>query len=248
MVRDKHLVLDEQVKLYIPLWWHGQKSEIPDSSPTHCDLTPSGAYFKKHGYWFDGTDDYFVDSDSRKVLNVGTAGEWSSILLTDGDVPEKGSIWGTGTKLCLNDLSTNPKITGKIILHSEYCPNLTYLRCKTNSISVLDVSDLTSLTYIRCDFNSISVLDVSDLTSLTVLMCAGNLISVLSVSALTLLNYFDCASNSMNQAMVDTVLCDMDGHGTNNGILNISSNAAPSAAGTTCANNLTGRGWTVTTD
>jgi hypothetical protein len=52
----------------------------------------------------------------------------------------------------------------------------------------------------------------------------------------------------MNQAMVDTVLCDMDGHGTNNGILNISDNAVPSAAGIVCKNNLIARGWTVTTD
>jgi hypothetical protein len=52
----------------------------------------------------------------------------------------------------------------------------------------------------------------------------------------------------MNQAMVDTVLCDMDGHGTNNGTLNISSNAVPSAAGIVCKNNLIARGWTVTTD
>jgi hypothetical protein len=52
----------------------------------------------------------------------------------------------------------------------------------------------------------------------------------------------------MNQAMVDTVLCDVDGYGTNNGILNISGNAVPSATGITCKNNLLGRGWTVTTD
>jgi hypothetical protein len=52
----------------------------------------------------------------------------------------------------------------------------------------------------------------------------------------------------MNQAMVDTVLCDMDGHGTNNGTLNISGNAVPSATGITCKNNLIGRGWIVTTD
>jgi hypothetical protein len=48
--------------------------------------------------------------------------------------------------------------------------------------------------------------------------------------------------------MVDTILCDVDGYGTNNGTLNISNNAAPSAAGITCKNNLLSRGWTVTTD
>jgi hypothetical protein len=92
------------------------------------------------------------------------------------------------------------------------------------------------------------VLDVSALTSLITLNCSNNSVSVLDVSALTNLTTLHCYNNSMNQAMVDTVLCDMDGHGTNNGTLNISGNAAPSAAGTTCAGDLTGRGWTVTTD
>ena len=311
MVRNKHLVLDEQVKLYVPLWWHGQKSKLPDSSPTHCDLTPSGAYFKKHGYWFDGTDDYMIDADNRKILQNGTAGEWSSILLTDGEVPSKGSIQGTGTKLYLNAAGAAPKITGKIILYPEYCPSLITLDCNSNSITVLDVSALTLLTALNCHHNSITVLDVSALTLLTILYCYNNSITTLNVSALTLLTTLHCVNNSitvldvsaltlltalycnnnsittlnvsaltllttlnchynsitvldvsaltlltilhchhnsMNQAMVDTVLCDMDGHGTNNGTLNISNNAAPSATGTTCAGNLTGRGWTVTTD
>jgi Leucine-rich repeat (LRR) protein len=269
MVRNKHLVLDEQVKLYIPLWWHGQKSLLPDSSPAHCDLTPSGACFKEEGYWFDGTDDYLIDSDSRKVLSDGTTGEWSSILLTDGNVPREGSIRGTGTKLYLNVLGTNPKITGKIILHPKYCPSLTTLSCYSNSITTLDISALTSLTYLRCDNNSITTLDISALTSLAYLRCNNNSITTLDVSALTSLAYLTCYNNSittldvsaltslidlrcnnnsMNSTMVDTVLCDVDAHGTSNGALNISGNAAPGANGITAKNNLIARGWTVTTD
>jgi Leucine-rich repeat (LRR) protein len=269
MIRNKHLVLDEQVKLYIPLWWHGQKSELPDSSPTHCDLTPSGAYFKESGYYFDGTNDHLIDADGRKVLENGTMGEWGSILLTDGEVPPEGSVQGTGAKLYLNTTGAAPKITGSIVLNPEYCPNLINLHCYNNSISVLDVSALTNLIILRCYTNSISVLDVSALTNLTGLYCTNNSISVLDVSALTnlinlhcynnsisvldvsaltnLINLY-CTNNSMNQAMVDTILCDVDGYGTNNGTLNISNNAAPSAAGITCKNNLVDRGWTVTTD
>lgn len=269
MVRNKHLVLDEQVKLYIPLWWHGQKSLLLDSSPAHCDLIPSGAYFKENGYYFDGNDDYLIDAAGRKVLEDGTEGEWSSILLTEGEVPKEGNIRGAGTKLCINDSGTAPKITGSLILHPEYCPNITYLRFKDNSISALSINTLTSLIYLNCranslstldvdalinletiwcDNNSISVLDVSTLTSLVLLCCYSNSLSVLDVSTLTALIYLRCEGNSMNQAMVDTVLCDMDGHGTNNGTLNISSNAAPGAGGTICKNNLIARGWTVTTD
>jgi len=52
----------------------------------------------------------------------------------------------------------------------------------------------------------------------------------------------------MNQSMVDTVLCDMDGHGTSGGYLKIQGNAAPSPTGEACRDNLISRGWGVTTD
>jgi len=68
------------------------------------------------------------------------------------------------------------------------------------------------------------------------------------VSALTELSRLDCHNNSMNQDMVDTVLCDMDSHGTSNGTLNISGNEAPSPTGVACKDNLVARGWSVTTD
>jgi Leucine-rich repeat (LRR) protein len=221
------------------------------------------------GYYFNGSSSYLLDEQSRKILCEGTTGLWSSINL-EGDVPLCGSICGSGTVLSLNDGNAlPPKITGKIILYPGHCPNLTrlycyrnsisvldvsaltlltHLYCYDNSISVLDVSALTSLTNLNCRDNSISVLDVSALTSLINLQCGDNSISVLDVSALTSLINLQCHNNSMNQAMVDTVLCDMDGHGTSNGTLNISGNAVPSATGIACKNNLIARGWAVTTD
>jgi len=57
-----------------------------------------------------------------------------------------------------------------------------------------------------------------------------------------------CQNNSMDQDMVDTVLCDMDSHGTSGGILRIYGNAAPSATGVACRDNLVARGWSVSTD
>ena len=232
---------------YWPLWWYGDQDKLNDFAG-NCMLSVSGAYFDGVGYYFDGTDDYLLDAVGRKILVDGTQGTWSSIILTDGEVPPEGSIQGTGTELHLNDSGTIPKITGKIILFPNYCPNITYLRCHSNSISVLDVSALTSLTTLYCYSNSISVLDVSALTSLTTLHCTGNSISVLDVSALTSLTYLDCRYNSMNQAMVDTVLCDMNTHGTSNGTLSISGNAVPSVTGMACKDDLVSRGWTVTTD
>ena len=295
---------------YWPLWWYGQRDELSDMSGHGVTLYPNGAYFDGQGYYFDGYG-YLADAGGRKVLQNGTKGSWHSVYLTEGAVPAKGSIWGMGTELRLNTSGTAPKITGKIVLRPEYCPNLTTLWCNSNNISVLDVSKITSLEYLYCQGNNISVLDVSALTSLKILycyinnisvldvsnltlltslicvsnnisvldvsaltlldtlMCDGNNISVLDVSALTLLTYLRCYSNnislldvsaitglstlltqnnSMNQDMVDTVLCDMDSHGTSGGTLNISGNETPSPTGVACKNNLVARGWSVTTD
>ena len=296
---------------YWPLWWYGQRDELPDMSGHGVTLYPSGAYFDGQGYYFDGND-YLIDDDGRKVLQNGTVGSWHSVYLTEGEVPAKGSIWGTGTKLWLNTSGAAPKITGKIVLRSAYCPNLEELRCYGNCISTLKVSGLTSLTYLNCNGNylttldvdgaislttlscrynynlpaldvstltaltslecrfcKIHVLDISALTLLTYLSCYNNQISILDASALTLLETFycynnnitdldvngaislktlKCYNNNMEQDMVDTVLCAMDGNGEENGYLDISGNEAPSATGVTCKNNLVARGWSVTTD
>ncbi len=297
---------------YWPLWWYGQKGKLHDMSGHGVDLTPSGAYFDGQGYYFDGSDDYLVDAGGRKVLQEGTEGSWHSVYLTEGAVPAKGSIWGTGTRLRLNNSGVAPKITGKIVLRPEYCPNLTHLYCQSNSISALDVDQVTSLDTIYCYSNNISslnvsalteltflhaasnnmstlnvsgatkleklycywdrlsILDVSTLTELVELRCFGNWylstldvsaltklerldcyynqISLLDVSAITGLLTLNCHNNSMDQDMVDTVLCDMDSHGTSGGTINISNNAAPSATGVACKDNLVARGWSVTTD
>ena len=285
----KGKLLGDQGYSYWPLWWYGDQDKLNDFAG-NCMLSVSGAYFDGKGYYFDGSDDYLIDAGGRKVLQDGTMGTWSSIILTDGEVPPEGSIQGTGTKLYLNNGGAIPKITGKIILYPDYCPNITYfncfnnsisvldasalmslthLYCRNNSISVLDVSALTALTQLRCGCNSISVLDVSALTALTILQCYinsisvldasalvsltylhcyNNSISVLDVSALTALTQLRCENNSMNQAMVDTVLCDMTAHGTSNGTLNISGNAVPSGTGLACRDTLVSRGWTVTVD
>ena len=254
---------------YWPLWWYGQRDELPDMSGHGVTLYPSGAYFDGQGYYFDGSDDYLIDDDGRKVFREGTAGSWHSIYLTEGAVPAKGSIWGTGTKIKLNDIGTAPRITGKIVLRPAYCPNLEYFNFTYNDISTIDVtgmtslihlyfvsndiytidiSTLSSLAYLKCQWNNLSILDASALTSLRYISCYRNNISVLDVGGATLLTTLYCYYNSMNQDMVDTVLCDMDNNGASNGTLNISNNAAPSATGVACKDNLVARGWDVTTD
>ena len=233
---------------YWPLWWYGQKSKLHDMSGHGVDLTPSGAYFNGQGYYFDGSNDYLADAGGRKVLEDGTAGLWHSVYLTEGTVSAKGSIWGTGTKIYLNTSGASPKITGKIVFRPAYCPNLEVLRCYYNSISILEVKGLPSLYFLACAFNSISTLDVSNSSSLTFLSCAINSISILDVSDSILIKTLLLQDNSMDQDMVDTVLCDVNNYGTSNGTLNISNNAAPSATGMACKDSLVSRGWDVTTD
>jgi hypothetical protein len=60
----------------------------------------------------------------------------------------------------------------------------------------------------------------------------------------------DLSSNLLPQAQVDSVLATVDGFATSSGTLNLggTGNATPSAAGLTSKTNLTGRGWTVTTN
>jgi len=276
---------------YWPLWWYGQKSKLHDMSGHGVDLTPSGAYFDGQGYYFDGSDDYLIDVYGRKILENGTEGSWHSVYLTEGAVPVEGSIRGTGTKIYFNKSGVAPKITGKIVLRPESCPNLTFFWCMKNSLSTLKVDGLTYLTYLHFYSNNISTIDVSTLSSLEfmncsqnplptldisgatsleelhcyecpqltafsvplqvpleLLWCFSNNMSNLDVSGVTSLTYLRCENNSMDQDMVDTVLCDMDSHGTSNGILKIFGNAAPSATGVACKDNLVSRGWTVATD
>lgn len=56
---------------------------------------------------------------------------------------------------------------------------------------------------------------------------------------------FSFNAATLNQAMVDDILCDLDVDGTTGGTLNISAAAAPTSTGTTCANALVAKGWTL---
>ena len=254
---------------YWPLWWYGQKNKLRDMSGHGNDLTPYGAYFDGQGYYFDGVDDYLVDVYGRKILYPGTEGSWHSVYLTEDIVSTEGSIRGTGTKLYLDIKSTSPEITGKIVLRPEYCPNLEEFRCYRNNISHINVAGMTSLTYFNCSRNNLMSFDASTLTSLDILSfginnistlklgtlvgldelwCGTNNISSLDVGPLISLSVLMCDNNSMDQGMVDKVLCDMASHTVENGTLNISGNAKPSATGIACKDNLVSRGWSVTTD
>ena len=233
---------------YWPLWWYGQRNKLHDMSGHGVDLTPSGAYFDGQGYYFDGVDDYLADAGGQKFLYDQTEGSWHSIYLTEGDVPAKGSVQGTGTYLRLATYHT-PVITGKIVLRREYCPNLTKLDCYLNQITVLDVSTITSLVRIACAANCLTALDVENLIKLEFLSCHTNNISALNLNRLTALKWVYCRYNSMDESAVDAVLCALASHSVENGNLQIHGNAPPSSDGEDCKYILVhDLGWSVTTD
>lgn len=188
-----------QGKINYPLWWYGDQGILYNFAGHGSYVVPTNCAFRGQGQYFNGGNSHLLDNQGRKILREGTTGLWSSINLDCTRPPACGSITGSGTKLYLNNGNAlPPKISGSLILHSQCCPNLTYLRCHDNFISVLDVNASTSLATLRCGVNSISVLDVSALTSLTTLHCGDNSISVLDVSALTSLLHLYCFTNSIS--------------------------------------------------
>ncbi|MCH7534950.1 MAG: T9SS type A sorting domain-containing protein, partial [Bacteroidetes bacterium] len=74
---------------------------------------------------------------------------------------------------------------------------LTYLDCRTNSLTSLDVSNNTALTSLSCYNNSLTSLDVAGATALTYISCGNNSLTSLDVSSNTALIYLWCDSNSL---------------------------------------------------
>ena len=114
----------------------------------------------------------------------------SNVTITGISYIEKDGVVTTQTDLSSQTLS----IGDENYLYGQ----ITDLRIDNNSISVLDVSNLTSLNYLYCYNNSISTLDVSRLFDLTTLRCEGNSISTLDVTNLTDLDYLYCQNNSIS--------------------------------------------------
>ena len=78
--------------------------------------------------------------------------------------------------------------------------NLTKLReldCHQNKLKSLDVSKSTKLVYIRCEDNQLTSLDVSNNTALDWLWCTANQLTSLDVSANTALTKLTCHSNPL---------------------------------------------------
>ncbi len=75
--------------------------------------------------------------------------------------------------------------------------NLTYLNCRGNGITSLNISGTTALDSLYCDNNLITSLDASAHPNLTFLNCYANDIASLNLSGTTALKSIHCGSNEL---------------------------------------------------
>ena len=109
--------------------------------------------------------------------------------LTDSEIAEVKSI----------DCSGNNIIALQGI---ELFTSLTYLNCRSNLLTSLDVSKNTALTSLDCTWNQLSSLDLSKNTALTELICKSNNLTSLDVSKNSNLTRLDCQANQLTSLNV----------------------------------------------
>jgi len=104
-----------------------------------------------------------------------------------------------------------------------------------------------NLALLRCQSNQISTLDVSQLVNLTLLNCGNNQLTALDVSLNINLNQLVCNNNQLDAATNSQILIDLDANGLSNGYLqsSIFGGGTLTAAGQTAKTNLLSKGWTI---
>jgi hypothetical protein len=79
----------------------------------------------------------------------------------------------------------------------EAFTSISYLDCRNNQLTTLDVSGCTALSFLRCGRNQLTTLDVSGNANLYQLECEDNQLTTLNVSACTTLNWLECRNNNL---------------------------------------------------
>ena len=116
-------------------------------------------------------------------------------------------LWGQNTYVpdnnfeqALIDLGYDDVLNDFVL--TENISGVTYLNVENKEISDLTgIEDFTALTFLICRWNQLTSLDVSSHTALTSLWCQGNQLTTLDVSAntlLTTLRFDDNALTSMD--------------------------------------------------
>jgi len=103
---------------------------------------------------------------------------------------------------------------------------LDYLKCNSNPLTSLDVTQNVSLTFLHCYNMQLASLDVSNNILLTELSASSNQLTMLDVSANTALNILDCSSNSgLTSLNLSNSISTIDAYNTALSSFNFSSNA-----------------------
>ena len=110
----------------------------------------------------------------------------------------------------------------------ESFTDLTELRCFSNNLDSLDVSNNTALIDLRCNNNNLDSLDVSNNTDLELLLCHSNNLNSLDVSSNISLVEFFCSGNNLTSLDVsnNTALTGLQCVSNNLTSIDVSNNTA----------------------
>lgn len=85
----------------------------------------------------------------------------------------------------------------------EHFTNLVELNCAYNSLTSLDVSNLSELLTFRCDRNQLTSLNIGALAKIRVLYCGENFISNLDLTSALLLVELGCNNNQISNLSIN---------------------------------------------
>ena len=181
--------------------WSGLTAANGDAAFTFTTTLPNGIQDGGHNSPFSGTvkqpwvnngqvitGTTIATMETRKT-SANITVEWEG----DGTVTANGMMI-TNSK---TDVISVPVVNGKVDLVTTGNITLTYLDCRENSLTSLDVSKCTGLIYLRCNDNLLTNLDASKCTQLEQLFCYKNTLSGLNVSTMPKLRMLSCDRNSL---------------------------------------------------
>ncbi len=157
------------------------------------------------------------DADGNAV-NIGDPSSMGNGVNNDGQV--------TTEKI---ETVTNLTMVGKGISDltgiSDFAA-LEVLRCESNTLTQLDITQNTNLTQLHCNFNQLTELDLTQNTALAIISCHRNFLEHLDVSKNILLEDLKCYGNELTSLDVtqNTVLLELDCYANQITHLNFSKN------------------------
>ena len=209
-------------------------------NPTNlgCELLIYGsleAYFSAPG----------IKSPSDYVLGEGSGGEdptpsaGKDIRINEANFPDpKFRSWLYRQSYGADSVLTSAEISGITGLYISneisdltgigFFTALTYLDCRDNKLTTLDLSENTALEILYCWNNRLTTLNVSKNAALQVLNCNNNQLSTLDVSKNPALTYLCCPSNQLTTLDVsgNTALTDLICYNNQLTTLDLSKNTA----------------------